>query len=69
VLQHVPNLCRLKIETCYFKMNVYEWEKIIRNYLLKLKVFQLKMWLEVNSKKYNKELFNSFRTRFWLEEH
>ncbi|CAF0843958.1 unnamed protein product [Rotaria sordida] len=69
MLQHVPNLCRLKIETMYFEMNGHEWEQIIRNYLPKLEVFKLKMRFGVRSEKYKNELFNSFQTRFWLEEH
>ncbi|CAF0740751.1 unnamed protein product [Rotaria sp. Silwood1] len=69
VLQYVPNVCRLKIETMYFDMNGHEWEQIIRNYLPKLKVFQLKMRFEVRSEKYKTKYLNSFRTRFWLEEH
>jgi hypothetical protein len=69
LLQHVPNLCQLKIETCYYETNGYEWEEIIRNYLPKLKVFHLKMRLNAIGGKYKKELFNSFQTQFWLKEH
>jgi hypothetical protein len=69
VLQHMPNLRQLKIETFYVDMNGYEWEQIIRNHLPKLQVFQLKMRFKVISDKNKKELFNSFRTQFWLEEH
>jgi hypothetical protein len=69
LLQHMPNLCRLKIETCYVELNGYEWEQIIRNHLPKLKIFQLKMRFQVIGEKNKKELFNSFRTRFWLDEH
>ncbi|CAF2325843.1 unnamed protein product [Rotaria sp. Silwood2] len=68
VLQKAPNLYRLKIETMYLEMNGHEWAHIIRNYLPKLKVFQLKMRFENRSEKYKNEYFNSFRTRFWLEE-
>ena len=69
LLQHVPNLCQLKIETCYVEMNGYEWEQIIRDFLPKLEVFQLKMRFQVIGEKYKKELFQSFQTPFWLKEH
>jgi hypothetical protein len=69
LLRHMPNLYQLKVETLYVEMNGYEWETIIRNYLPKLEVFQLKMKFQVNSEKYRKELFKSFRTPFWLKEH
>jgi hypothetical protein len=69
LLQHVPNLCQLKIETCYLDMDGYEWEEIIRNYLPKLKEFHLKMRFRVNDEKHKKDLMKSFQTRFWLEEH
>jgi hypothetical protein len=38
-------------------------------YLPKLQIFQLKMRLSLTNEKYKKELFRSFQTRFWLEEH
>lgn len=69
LLQHVPNLFRLKVETMYLDMNGYEWEQIIRQYLRKLDVFQLKMRFAVRSEKDRKALFKSFQTPFWLKEH
>ncbi|CAF3262188.1 unnamed protein product [Rotaria socialis] len=68
LLKHVPNLCRLKIETMYLEMNGHDWEHIICRCLPKLKAFQLKMRFEVTREKHRKELLNSFQTRFWLEE-
>lgn len=69
LLQHMPNLYQLKIESFYVEINGYEWEQIIQNYLPKLKVFQLKMKCEVISEKNKKNLIKSFRTPFWLKEH
>jgi hypothetical protein len=58
----------MSIENCDVEMNGYKWEEIIRNYLSKLKVFQLKMRFEVTNKS-KRELFNSFRTPFWLKKY
>ena len=69
LLQYVPNLCQLKIETCYLEMDGFEWEQVIRDYLPKLNKFQLKMRFQAIGEKYREEVLNSFRTRFWLEEH
>ncbi|CAF4000667.1 unnamed protein product [Rotaria sordida] len=69
LLQHIPNLYRLKIEINYIEINGYEWEEIIRKYLLKLEKFQLKMNIIVTEQNNHQNLLNSFRTRFWLEEH
>jgi hypothetical protein len=68
LLQHVPNLSHLTITTDYVKINGYEWEQVIRHYLPKLKVFQMKMLFSGDDETNNEELFNSFQTRFWLEE-
>jgi hypothetical protein len=69
VLQHVPNLTRLKIETLYVEINGYDWEQLICHYLPKLDSFQLKMRFQVNGEKTNEILLDSFRTPFWLEKH
>ena len=69
LLQYVPNLRRLKLETCYVEINGYEWEQIIRSYLPKLEQFQLKMRFQIVKEKYKNELLKSFQTRFWLQEH
>ncbi|CAF1345796.1 unnamed protein product [Adineta ricciae] len=69
LLRCMPNLCQLKIETCYVDMNGYEWEQLIRKYLPKLKHLQLKMRSHVMNEKYRKELFTSFQTPFWIKEH
>ena len=68
LLKCVPNLNRLKIETCYVDMDGHDWEQIIRNDLPELNRFELKMRFQATGENYRKGLFSSFRTRFWLEE-
>ncbi|CAF1339852.1 unnamed protein product [Rotaria sordida] len=53
-------------------INGYQWEKIIRNCLPKLKTFKLEfrtILFERSLKKRIDELINSFRTSFWIDEH
>lgn len=69
VLQHIPNLSQLKIESLYVEIDGYEWEKIIRNYLPKLRIFQLKMKYQSLNENDKKHLIKSFQTPFWLKEH
>ncbi|CAF1298591.1 unnamed protein product [Rotaria sordida] len=71
-LQNVPNLCHLDINIFTERIDGYQWEKIIRNYLPKLKTFKLKCrmtFIERNLKKQVDKLINSFRTSFWIDEH
>ncbi|CAF4000072.1 unnamed protein product [Rotaria sordida] len=71
-LQNVPNLCHLKIKMFTELIDGHQWEKIIRNYLPKLKTFKLKCittFFERNLEKQVDELINSFRTSFWIDEH
>jgi hypothetical protein len=73
VLRAVPNLTHLKIDTYYINWNGYQWETIIDDHLPKLKVFRLRMHIDVqgeqNNDKHIDDLVNSFRTRFWLEKY
>ncbi|CAF3605222.1 unnamed protein product [Adineta steineri] len=73
LLQHLFNLCHLKIETWDISISGSQWEQIITTYLPKLKTFQLKMRNEVRANEpienQINELLDSFRTRFWLVEH
>ncbi|CAF0905874.1 unnamed protein product [Adineta steineri] len=54
-------------------INGYEWEQIIRNYLFKLKIFELDMHDDIptnqNIEDYMNQLFNSFQSSFWINEH
>lgn len=69
ILENLPNLTRLKIESCYLEMDGYQWENLIRNFLPKLEEFQLKMKLSIRGDKNKEKFFKSFQTPFWLEEH
>ena len=73
LLQNVPNLCRLRVTLFFNLINGYQWEEIIRNYLPKLKVFRLHMQdefpVDENVEERAGELFNTFRSSFWTDEH
>ncbi|CAF1049376.1 unnamed protein product [Adineta steineri] len=73
-LRNIPNLYRLEISTgdSHF-IDGHQWEDLIRNYLRKLRTFDLSM------KSYSSitrsmteeqidELMNSFRSSFWIDE-
>ena len=73
LLQCMSNLYYLTLESFDILMNGHDWEKLIVNYVAKLKVFRLKM---TNSFKYNDNIYektdvlvDSFRTDFWVEQH
>jgi len=72
-LQNTPNLRRLSIRLWSNLTDGHQWKQIIRNYLPKLKVFQLKMedkCVDVhNIEEQVNELVNSFRSSFWIDEH
>ncbi|CAF4027271.1 unnamed protein product [Rotaria sp. Silwood1] len=72
-LEKLPNLCHLTIKTENTNMDKYQWEQLIVNHLPKLKILRVEMLFYIGDNE-NKEqrvddLLNSFRTRFWLEEH
>ncbi|UJR32619.1 hypothetical protein I4U23_020079 [Adineta vaga] len=73
LLQTMINLCHLTVETYYLNLDGYQWEQIITQYLPKLQVFRLKMDIQLTGKRNNEQedgiLLDSFRHRFWLEEH
>ncbi|CAF5042960.1 unnamed protein product, partial [Rotaria sp. Silwood1] len=64
-LKNLPNLHRLDIRLSYELIDGYQWEHIIRYYLSKLKVFDLKMVkeppLDQNIQERVDELINLFR--------
>lgn len=72
LLQNLPNLSYLTLETCDIYYDGHEWESILANYLTKIKVFQLKMNLNFphsdNIDQQVNELLETFRTNFWLVE-
>ncbi|CAF4218428.1 unnamed protein product, partial [Adineta steineri] len=72
-LQNLSNLQHLTLETSNIYMNGYEWEDFICKYLPKLKIFQFKMRFSplINQNKLIElnEILDSFRTKFWIDEH
>jgi hypothetical protein len=69
--ENMPNLSRLTVDLCSLDasgvLNGYQWENIIRNSLPKLEVFRLRMNFQLNQQ--IDDLFESFETSFWIEEH
>jgi hypothetical protein len=68
----MPNLCRLKVQCCTY-IRADEWERLISNYLPKLKTFHLEMWINnemntlIEANVY--QILDAYRTPFWLHEH
>ncbi|CAM4826168.1 unnamed protein product, partial [Rotaria magnacalcarata] len=73
LLQNMPNILHLTIETAYIDLNGYRFEPIITNYLPKLKVLQLKMCIALdnitNKEQQIDNLINSCRSSFCLDKH
>ncbi|CAF4052393.1 unnamed protein product [Adineta steineri] len=72
LLKNLPNLYQLKCD-----LNVYingnEWEDIIKKFLPKLNIFQVRMRYTPtnNENKENQlnEIINSYQSNFWINEH
>jgi hypothetical protein len=68
LFQNMPNLRHLDINTWSQLINGHQWEQIIRNYLLKLKTFQLQMEELINEDEgiqaVADQVLNSFRSAF-----
>ncbi|CAF1136551.1 unnamed protein product [Rotaria sordida] len=73
LLQNTPNLRRLNVSLWFNFIDGHQWEQIIRNYLPKLKIFQLGMEetlsFDQNIEEQVDELINSFRSSFRIDEH
>ena len=73
IFEKMTNLYNLIIELRNTYLDGNEWEKLITDYLLKIKVFRLKMTFEYFSDTENEEqideILNTFRSTFWLEKH
>ena len=73
LVEHMTNLTRLKVETFYIKMDGDQWKQLILCYLPKLRILQFKMNIQyvdtMNNKQSVDMLLDSFRSRFWLEDH
>ncbi|CAF1426878.1 unnamed protein product [Adineta steineri] len=72
-LKNLSNLRHLNIRFRNNMINGYEWEQIIRNYLFKLKIFELDMSDDIstnqNIEDYMNQLLDSFQSSFWINEH
>ncbi|CAF2680320.1 unnamed protein product [Rotaria sp. Silwood2] len=69
----MSNLCSLTVQTMNdISVDGHQWEQIIRDHLIKLKRFRLKLTRKLkndrNWEQHLDELIDSFRSRFWLEE-
>ena len=73
LLQTLPNLTYLMIETHCPDIHGYPWEEIIVTHLQKLKIFRLMMIFRLkvqgNIHEQIDTLLETFKTRFWLEDH
>jgi hypothetical protein len=73
LLSHMINLSKLNVNIWDIHLDGYRWEKIIRRYLPKLKIFQFSMSIpsrnNIDCEQKVDEILNSFRTDFWLNEH
>ncbi|CAF4467528.1 unnamed protein product, partial [Rotaria sp. Silwood2] len=73
LFQIMPNLHHVTLNITSFHLDGYEWEKILMNYLPKIKIFKLKMNLNYPNfyRKENEinQFLDSFRTYFWIEKH
>jgi hypothetical protein len=73
LLKTLPNLSKLILQIHDISLDGYQWEEIITNHLPKLKIFRLLMndtFDETKNFEENiEQLFQSFQTKFWIEEH
>ena len=69
LLTHLPNLIALKIEGLYTEIDGNQWKEIIEQYLPKLRKFQMKMGFSVSNQRERNEIIQSFKTKFWIEQH
>lgn len=72
LLQKMPNLSHLTIETFYLQLDGDQWETFITKYIPTLKTLRFKMNIQLtgvnnNEQKYN-TIFDSFRSRFWIKD-
>ncbi|CAF1394977.1 unnamed protein product [Rotaria sp. Silwood1] len=69
----MPNLKYLTLETNTIYLDGYAWEKVFLTYLPNIKIFRLKMRVELlplsDVEQQIDEIFHSFRTEFWIEKH
>ncbi|CAF4066608.1 unnamed protein product [Rotaria sp. Silwood1] len=70
ILQKMPNLYRLMIKAFNIMIDGYQWQKVIVNYLPKLKVFEFYMNYQLHDcddmEKAIDDLLKSYHTSYWL---
>ncbi len=74
LFQHLPNLYSLIITMSDAYLNGTEWEKILLDYLPKVKKFRFRMNFPLSDdqkkdKQVDELLIKTFRTDFWIEQH
>ncbi len=73
ILEKMPNLSHLSIESSCMFLDGYSWENIIKNYLSKLKVFRCKCRIKIYFNNFDEierrvnNLLQSFQSDFWLQ--
>ncbi|CAF1338382.1 unnamed protein product [Rotaria sordida] len=73
ILQSMPNLLYLTIETGTINLNGNQWKKILIDYIPKIKKFRFLMKILLfkhhNIEEQLEDFLNTFQTSFWLDEH
>ena len=69
MLQNMPNLTSLTLQTGKHHTNGHTWRQFILDYLPNLKKFQFLMFYDGNNEKEIDEMLDSYRTPFWLVDH
>ncbi|CAF0909492.1 unnamed protein product [Rotaria sordida] len=73
ILQNMPNLLHLKLETETINLNGNQWKQILIDYVPKIKIFRFLMKVFSFRHNYTEEqledFLDTFRTPFWLDEH
>jgi hypothetical protein len=74
LIEKLPNLSHLMVITSQIYLDGNIWKELIKNYLPKMKIFQLKMEFDFQGRNddmedITNELLESFRNSFWIEEH
>ena len=68
----MPNLYYLKLESEYIHIDGHQWEKVIRKYLSKLRVFKFRLKFSLSNDIDEirlDEVIDTYRTKFWIDEH
>ncbi|CAF1992297.1 unnamed protein product [Rotaria magnacalcarata] len=73
LLRKIPNLINLTVQTKKVPMDGHMWKEILNKYLLKLKLFNLKMEFETNGNDNIEQemdrIIDSYRDHFWIDQH